>query len=556
MKATILRPAAATLLALAAIPAAAVPFDNTSSASPATAGVGLSGDYLTLSSAAAAFSAVAGGINRPWTLEIQNDLTESTNCYFGNSFGANGSLTIRPAAATTPKVTFANTNTPTGYLGHIVLGATSSAAISSAITRSSSNDYTIDGSNTPGGTTRDLTIQAGTPALFIDTDSGFLINVVGDNDSVDLKNLKLGLYDSADSPFVIGFSGLTLSATNLTPDSGLVENCEIVAGGTAPGASAIQVGTAAALSAPSAVQSTTIRANTITARQRGVELLVAGTATVEQNSITLGGGTDTALDYSAIAHLGANANVSWVVNINRNLIDMTMPSDATAIDMAADPAAIGFYLVKNNIVRNMQFTGLAPASPVTYRGIAGRHASCGYTILHNSLNMPHNANIAPASQQAVSGIVLTQTLGGAFGTATIEGNIVAVQQTGFGANALSIASSNAVTCDYNCLYAPEAIAWRGANLYTSFAQWQVGGGLPAGFGGFDHNGQNFNPATTSPAWDANLHFATKPIAGLATIAPLESVDFDGETRTAGPNTYPGADEPSITATGQMDWAQY
>ena len=137
---------AAAAVVIAALPSVtrAVPFDTSASATPATALVGLSGDYLTLSAASAAFSGLAS-VNRPWVLEIQNDITEASNCYFGATFGANGSLTIRPSVGSTPIVTFTNTNNPTGYDGHLVLGAKNGTVINMSSTAASSGRFVIDG---------------------------------------------------------------------------------------------------------------------------------------------------------------------------------------------------------------------------------------------------------------------------------------------------------------------------------------------------------------------------------------------------------------------------
>ncbi|MGI8907168.1 MAG: hypothetical protein ACR2IE_11835 [Candidatus Sumerlaeaceae bacterium] len=70
--------------------------------------------------------------------------------------------------------------------------------------------------------------------------------------------------------------------------------------------------------------------------------------------------------------------------------------------------------------------------------------------------------------------------------------------------------------------------------------------------GYNVGGQSVDPAST-PAWDATLHFASKPVGGLTTVAasaPLFDVHDNARPATG---ALPGADEPPVTA-GIAEWS--
>lgn len=540
------------LAALAPALAPAVPFDDSASSTPATAFVGLSGDYLTLSAAAAAFSALPG-INRPWVLLIQNDVTEASNCYFGTTFGTNGSLTIRPAPASTPTVTFTNTNNPAGYDGHLVFGAKNGTTINLATTPASSGRYILDGCNTPGGTSRDLTIQAGTPALSIASGSEILLNIVGSTDQAMVRNVNLGMYDTSGFTAAVALTAVQIAGADLLPDGATIRNCGLAAGGTAANANGVLLTEVGGMTVATgqAITGTLVEDCTIAARQNGILLLVAGDSTIQRNDISVSGGTSTAIQYSGILHQDSNEVPGFVGTFRRNRIRITAPSGLTGIHMNPGPTSQPTYVVDDNILHSFAFTGLSGPTQVNYRGILGASATSSYVIEHNSIHMPNNANVSVASQQQVVGIGLSGLIVTPH-VAQVRNNIVRMEQSGFGATALFYASHLNVTSNHNCLSSVEMTGWVGSSPYTTLADWQIGGSPPSFFG-FDGSGQAVNPFATTPPWDADLHFASKPVAGLATVASSNfATDFDGDARPF-TGAVPGADEPSPAASVE-EWA--
>lgn len=530
-------------LAIAALPAlaAAVPFDSSSSTTPATATVGTGGDYASLSAAASAFSTVAS-INRPWVLEILGNTTESANAYFGNTFGANGSLTIRPAPGTTPAISFINTANPTGWDGHLVLGAKNGSVINASTTPASSGRYTIDGGATPGGTSRDLTLQAGRPGTPLGSNSEILLAVVGDTDGAEVRNLDLRFYDSNGFGAALGLIAVAV-AGNRAPDNCTVENCRIASGGGG-NMNGILVSEVNGGGLPDgvAVEGLAVSGCEITTRNNGVLMLATGSHTIADCRIAVLGATNTGPAFSGITHQDANTVLGFVSAIRRNAISVSAPDDATGIALSPGGDSAGLYIVENNAIRALDITGLEAPTEVLRRGIAGTSAFCDYVIEHNSVSIAHQDNIAPGGNTEVVGIALTEAIN-APRTATVRNNIVRNAQDSFGATALYYAWYVNVASDANCLWSPQASGWVGGSQYVTLEDWQIGG-MPAGFFGFDDNGQATDPAATAPPWDAELHFARKP-EGMATV-PASSflTDIDGQPRPF-TGAYPGADEPVI-----------
>jgi hypothetical protein len=145
---------------------------------------GLIGDYYipkgthpkgfpTLDSAFKALNLL--GASGPVRFLIDGDLTEngSTLRIYQPSLDDSKRLTIKPAPNKTPTVTFVNCGTSgeTAYSG---------------LTIDSTGFVTIDGSNTDGGTTRDMTF------LMSDATNGrIVIQLYENTDNIVIKNLKI-----------------------------------------------------------------------------------------------------------------------------------------------------------------------------------------------------------------------------------------------------------------------------------------------------------------------------------------------------------------------------
>lgn len=534
-----------------AAPVWAVPFDSSSGA-PAVAilAAGGGGDYTTLAEASAAFSGVAGGIHRPWTLQINDGVyIEAEDSFFAQTFGPSGSLTIKPATGAQPVVDFIATATHLTYQGQIIFGAKGDANwYDPANNAPSNNAFTIDGSNTVGGISRDLTLQSS-----VSSPQRQLVRVVGDNDGVVIKNLIVRKSDPSSTIYVcIGLGAVRLSALgDLTPDGCLIQNCELTAQGSGPSGFGVEAyNSNGFLSFGVAIDNVRVLDNTIVAKQRGVFLSRVASATVANNDITIQNGSSGLYSYQGIFHYNANGTVGWTQSIYNNVIDMTCPSYSgqgiTGILLdAGDDTMYGTYHVFNNAIVNLTVTGLSSSSDVHCRGLVASNKRSNYSVLHNSIRLDLNPYINGATLHRVAGIAIPVPM--ATGSVTFKNNIVRCAQTGTYAAVISSASSNGLVFDGNDLF-PATTPYVGVVVgapgspFATFADWQSAG--------YDPNGVSVDPIVPDPpapgVWDSSLHFDGDPGVNYWGIPVGVARDIDGMIRsTTAP--FRGADEPILTS---------
>jgi len=136
-------------------------------------------DYPTLSAAIADLNTkhASGAV----TFLINGDLTETGGLEITDSALTGGnSLLIKPNSGKTPTVTFTAVTTSgnKANAGFTITGNTLSLG--------SVGNVTIDGSNTPGGKTQDMTFAINDP-----TNGRYCIRLSGNTDNVTIKHLKI-----------------------------------------------------------------------------------------------------------------------------------------------------------------------------------------------------------------------------------------------------------------------------------------------------------------------------------------------------------------------------
>jgi hypothetical protein len=540
----------------------AIPFDN-SSGDPAVATVGPSGaDYSSLAAAASAFSSVSGGINREWTLQVTGDLTETAPVYFGNTFGPGGKLIIKPAPSTQPTILFQCTSGPQGIYGDMVFGVTNGNLPTAANDRPSDGNYVIDGSNTVGGTTRDLTLKMeGT-----NDSNGRVVRVWGDTWNMVIKNTNIiarRTASAATNPsYAIGVAAGQTSDTipvSRRPNGLTIESCYLESNSalsTYGNAIEFSVTANGQLPAGIGIENVTVRNCTIVSKQRGNLFTGLYSGVIEGNSITITSGTGTGLTYAGIFLSTNNSTPGGTVIVRNNIVDMAQIPSKTAgqgaygilVDSGMTSATIQIY---NNIVKYASdaFTA-ATGTDLIYRGISFGAATSKGLIEHNSVDCePNTTAVVSTTAGRVAGIACGVTMGD---TLQIRNNIVRTGNASTVARVIYLADATNVTCEGNDLVpnGSPAVGQVGSNVYLALADWQG-----AGFDSAASGGQSVDPASVNPAWDANLHFALKPV-GLATVASSTILtDIDGDARPA-TGAYPGADEPPGPAAGVADWALF
>jgi hypothetical protein len=554
----------------AALSAHAIPFDNTSGG-PAVATVGTGGDYATFAQANNAFNAVVGGINRPWTLEVLDDLVEPNFTGLANTFGSGGSLTIKPAANANPKITFNTTATQAGtaFFGHFIIGSLAfdvvngpNTAVSTTNTIASSGKYIIDGANTTTGTTRNLTFVYGETTASASAANN-IIRIVGDTDGVVIKNTNFVFNDTAGSHAAIGLGGGLVGGNPAIPDGTVIENNSFIIGqGATTGANAFgiqtTIGASGTVPAGTAIQGITIRNNDITTKQRGMFLQGVGNATVERNRITLAN-TNNATANNCIFHFNSNGTAGYTQVYDSNVINAESAistagaNGAFAILVDSGTAGIGGnYIITNNVIKGNFLTNPTPVDAIA-RGISFGQAASTYLIEHNSVSIPASSASGVTSAR-VAGIIAPSALTGS-GSAVVRNNIVRMGDPDGLSAALSInATTTGLTFEGNLLSATGGRIGRvtaTSTNYATLADWQtLGYDAPAS------GSQSVDPFSTGPAWDVNLKFAGRPISGISGVTSSTiTLDIDGEARPS-TDAIPGADEPGPLQAGASNWKSY
>jgi len=519
--------------------APAVPFDS-STGGPATATVGgLSPNYASLSAAAAAFSAVPGGINRPWTLLVQASLTESSNSGFGNSFGPDGKLTIKPAPGTTPTIDFTNTTAGStdSFFGHLVIGSSAigSTPATLANTPSSYGKYEIDGSNSDGGASRDMRLRYGTVFASLASPHNNALRIAGDTDGVVVKNMQFEVYDTDLSSACIGLAGARVESVDLLPDDALITNNSMIADGSGKSGFGVQT-TVLGVSPGLAISGLTIVENDITVCQRGIFMNGVGNASILRNNITITNTSTGALSTQGIFHFNSNGASPYAQVYDGN--DISMSSSTTingsgAMGVLIDTGSagvLGNYTITNNAVAGPFAT--ASFTDSLSRGISLGNVTSSYLVEHNSVFVPA-CGATGSTNGRLAGIAAPLAL--TTGTAILRNNIVAMGDPDGLSAGLLFASATGVSSLHNNIRGARVVGRIGVTDYTTVSDW-------TSLSSVDTGSQSVNPSATSPAWNAALRFAVAP----ATIATVPSstalVDIDGNARPA-TGAFPGAQEP-------------
>jgi len=553
----------------------ATPFDNSTGVAAVAIldGTG-AGDYTTLAAASTAFNTVVGGINRAWTLQVNNGTyTEPTNSYFGNTFGIDGSLTIKPASGATPILNFTYIGAaPAGVIGHVVIGVTNGNAPDTSNCFSSNSKYIIDGSNTPGGITRNMTWIAGSPTTALATPMNYVVTVFGNNDNVIVKNMDIEIYDTsgAHAPIRWASGNVATLGGDILPDGGLLQNCKLVASYTGTGthasgygfATSVAIGT---LTAGAVAGDLVIEKNEMYCKQRGIFLNAYGNITIRNNSIIMGGGTSTGYSYQGIFHFTANGNSGFVQNIYNNKINMTVPpviATYSACGILCDsgvgtppaPDMDGTYNIYNNTLESITFNpAYSAATDAGTYAISVNSVISDYIVEHNSFNIPSDAYLTGTTLGRIAGIRIPLAM--TSGSVICGNNIIRMAQaTTTPANVAVVFSANSLGLTF---VGNDLVPTGGGGFgniagtpYLNLASWQA-----AGYDSVVSGGQSVDPTTTSPSWDSALHFLGYPVTGLGTVASSTILtDIDGDVRPA-TGAVPGADEPQVV-TSAKTWSLY
>ncbi len=495
----------------------------------------LSGDYVigtgqTYTTLGAAITALnSSGASGTVRFLIDENLSETGSPIITTTtLNGTNTLVIKPNTGKTPTVTFSScvASGNNAYSGLTIDGVAAAVGY-----------VTVDGSNTSGGTTRDLTFD-----MNDGTAGRYCINAVGNADYITVKNCKFvfdSLMDqsvSANRGAAVRTNGTAVSTAN---DHITIQNNEI---GTAIQAAGYGILINNASSTYSSdvnildniVFGSTVPINTLRANTGATALSISG------NTVSLIG-FDASLGYSEYG-VWVDQSSTTVNILNNKVVKVNGYNNSGS----AYPL-YGIYLgrqnasstvnIANNFVSNFSWQGTnTSASNLFGIYLAGTTAST-YNIYYNTVYL-NGDNLGGNTSS-----IIALNVASANSTVNLKNNILVNTADLATAYIISFPTTTVLTSDYNDLYVSGSNA--NVGIYNAVAQKALADWRTAS--SQDANSVSVNPAnsfggsgqlTSLP----DLHWVSKPSNSFA-ATPLGSIttDIDGDTRD-GTYPYMGADE--------------
>jgi hypothetical protein len=502
----------------------------------------LSGDYyIPQGSNAKGYSSLASAIQNlnengaSGTVRflIDGDLNEigANLRIYRPDLNATNNLIIKPAPGKTPTITITGCNTSgsTAYAG---------------LTIDNTDYVTIDGSNTDGGTTRDLTI------IMNDGTSGrHAIQIYGDADYIIVKNLKIrynaiGSTTSGNAIFVNGQS-------NGVSDNVSIINCEIGENSETLVGPIYGISFTGASSAGLYCTNGIIANNVIYARMRGINLFwhngPGDVMNIYGNEIGVVNSIDGYVTWGVL-HQNYAGTLNFYNNVIRTIVQKTSGTQGIYGFGTLNGVAGAVVNIFNNFLGG-DFNHIGTGTPASIDVISFQDAPAA------TCNVYYNTVILNNMTKTASGRMTCIRLAGTW-TKNVKNNIFINKKTGTSIAycILMGATTGTSNFDYNLYYLDDNTNgnvgyWTSAQ--KTLANWQSA------------SGQDFNSVSKNVTFvsSTDLHLASPsksdldlagtPISGITT-------DIDGDTRHS---TYPfkGADEgvlpstlPTVTALKVFD----
>ena len=452
----------------------------------------------------ALYAVSQSGLSAATTIFITDDITDTVGVSINRSdLTESTPLTIKPAPGVTP-----------------TLDVVSNGGDGIAIIQT--DYFTIDGSNTDGGTTRDLTITS--------SDEG-LSNMVWTK-AVSNTTIKNTIITYTGTKQTV--SGITPNTTGTTASSGwLIENNQI---GTENGDFHLAV-YPRGVSSSNTGQGHKIIGNDIYTNRRGIATWHSEDTEIIGNTITIASPAEDQSWYSGI-YL---ANAYGTTNVTGNTIKGLQVNHSTSESYAGGillNGNSGTVNITNNVVDGSDFKNVGDAVGNRVYGIGINYAGddADFNIYHNTIR------IGSSDETGVHAAFGMATVTSSTQTWDVKNNIFIVDQDSTNASAihwpLADGETSTLEADYNNYYVSGATANIGMYGETGgdLAAWQTASSQDANTTAVD---VDFVSATD---YRLGLSDGDANLAGT----PLASVteDFDGTTRnTEAP--YKGAFEGSI-----------
>jgi hypothetical protein len=459
-----------------------------------------------------------------------SNLTETANVALGKD-PTPFTITFKPYAGVSPTLSFSQSTDNSGPSGAWVFGSNNLTSWDYLV---ATRNIIVDGSNTDGGTTRDLTITTAATAHA----NANPIRMAGNVNKTTVKNVVIYTQQSVTYGFLLTHRYTSTNTTFYTPDSITVENCSITNTISASG-QALAVSNSGTFPSGTLPSMTGIvfKNNVLTAKTRGIFLNYAGSTDIIGNHVIV---NQTGSGYMSFGILGnLITNTTDVQNIFDNQFTLLASANSAVADygiVGIQGASRGAYNIVNNFITGFEATTVTANPSCRIIGIRMQTADVITNVLHNTIQM-NNLAITPGT-----GTVLYAGIYVKNGINTVKNNIVINAEGDFKSHCIyREATSGTLSSDYNDFYRSDTLNaktgfWSTADVNT-LADWVTASALDS------HSVAKATELVS--ATDLHLAGASVGDFNLAGVPLAEvSTDIDGETRST---LYPymGADEGSV-----------
>ncbi|MHC1736567.1 MAG: T9SS type A sorting domain-containing protein [Ignavibacteriaceae bacterium] len=493
---------------------------------------GEAGNYATLSAAVTALN--ASGVNGPCIFYFTDIATYSDTAISLGCTGtsATNTITFKPYTGVTATLSLTSTFLK-NIDGSFVIGSPNN--LNSNLV--STNYVTIDGSNTVGGTTRNLIIENPVTALTISP-----IRIFGDNNFITIKNCVIknrSTSSTATSP--INVTNYNNGSLNFTPNDIIIENDSLL-NGSATGLAGIQASNSGT---PGTFTTITIRNTYLNAVTRGIFINYCGSADIYNNTISMKDERGAGAGAGIVMMQGGAAAGTFNIYGNR-FIRLNTPCNTAAAsngmigidNQLAAPKVVNIY---NNFIAGFEVNSAAVKNAKIY-GIRQTGASTS-NIYYNTIYIPELTNMTDFGTSYIAGIVFASTSEvspGASAVGTVKNNIIYANESTMKVFCIRRGGSTGTfTSDYNDLYYNSGNTSGYVGMYNAVDQQTLQNWIDNTT--YDDNSKSVNVTFTSAT---DLHLAGGSIGDVNLIGtPIVGYtkDFDNQDRHA-TSPYMGADE--------------
>ena len=487
-----------------------------------TAPGGTDPNFLTLKAACDTLD--KGTVTGDVTFYITSNLTEAVNSTLGLN-PAPYKVTFKPYTGTVDTIKFTQSADNTGASGGLVFGPPS-LSVTSATNYGlvTTENIIIDGSNTVGGKTRDLTFitAANTHG------NTAPLRLLGDVNNITIKNCNVVPLQSTSYGIAIVVRNGGVTYGNWIPDSITIDNCEVINTVSATGQGIAITNSGTPTVSPKVI---VFSNNIVTAKTRGIFLNYAGNTDIFGNEVYV---NQTTTGYMSYGIWGLTiVDASNVLNIYNNKINMLSTMNAAIGDygiIGIEAGSKGTYNIYNNMISGFADEASSTNPNAKLLGIRLQSAAVNANVYFNSIYL-NDLSLTPGTGTILySGIYVSN------GNNIIKNNIIYDAEKDFPSYCIyRIGASGTLVSDYNDFFAADTagnVGFWDSTKTKSLALWQDSSSN-------DANSLVVNPGFVSAA-DLHLASSTSPVIGKGIAISSITADIDGELRDTPPEM--GADE--------------